>query len=113
MSGWDISPEGVSAVLTDVGTELGDEDQTSGLSGHTKTLGEDIAEAAEVAASEPIATALEEFVDAYRDYLRKMTAITSSAISGCSTAVTAYMDGDTDMARESQSNAGDISDLDL
>lgn len=113
MSGWDISPDGVSAVLTEVGTELGDEDQTSGLSGHTKTLGEDIGEAAGTAASQPIATALKEFVEAYKDDLQKMTAVTSSAIGGCSAAVTAYMDGDLDMARESQNNAGDISDLDL
>ncbi|GAB3453161.1 hypothetical protein GCM10027570_32090 [Streptomonospora sediminis] len=113
MSGWDISAEGVSSVLSTVGGHVGDEEMTEGLTGEIDTFGNHVQSAGEQAASEPIGLALEEFVDHIRPKLWGMVGRTASAISGCGEATSAYMNGDLEMAAEAQGGAGDISDLDL
>ncbi|WP_046471106.1 DUF6507 family protein [Allosalinactinospora lopnorensis] len=113
MSGWDVSPEGVSSVLLSVGGHLGDEEGTEGLTAQIESFNDHVEEAAGSAASEPIGKALEESVEEYGAKMQKMAAKTSSAISGCSAAAGHYMDGNLEMAAEAQGNTGDISDLDL
>ncbi|WP_131099396.1 DUF6507 family protein [Streptomonospora litoralis] len=113
MSGWDISPEGVGSVLTSVGGYVGDEAMTEGLTGQIEDFGKHLQDAAEDAASEPIATALDEFLDHFGPKMWGMVGRTSSAIGGAGEATKAYMNGNLDMAEEAQANVGDISELDL
>lgn len=113
MSGWDIDPEGVGAVLRKVFDHTGGEDGEGGLVGTLTTMGEHLDYAAQCSKSFPVITALAEFADHYRGPLENMVAKTSSAIDGCGTATRAYMNGNLEMAAEAQNNAGTITDPDL
>ncbi|MUL42637.1 hypothetical protein FZ103_15900 [Streptomonospora sp. PA3] len=113
MSTWDISPEGVSSVLTAVGGHVGDEAMTEGLTGQIDDFSTHVVSASEQAASEPIGQALDEFAGHFGPRMWTMVARTASAISGCSEATTAYVNGNLEMAAEAQGNAGEVPDLDL
>lgn len=59
MSAWNIQSGPVGAVLTTVNGHLGDQDGTSGLTGHVKDLGDAVVSAAETCAdSLPVSIAL-------------------------------------------------------
>ncbi|CAM3753199.1 DUF6507 family protein [Nocardiopsis rhodophaea] len=110
MSGWDINPEGVGGVLQTVSGHLGDEEGTEGLTSDIKSFGNHIETAAVKSDSGPIGTALHGFFDKYSEEMRAMASKTASAINGCGNAVSAYMDGNLEMAAEAQSNAGTVED---
>ncbi|CAM3765742.1 DUF6507 family protein [Nocardiopsis rhodophaea] len=113
MSGWDIDPEGVGAVLNKVYSHTGGEDGEGGLVGTLTSMGKHLEYAGECAKSFPVNYALAEFAEHYGPQLNNMVAKTASAIDGCSTATRAYMNGNLEMAAEAQNNAGTVTDPDL
>lgn len=113
MSGWDIQPQSVFEILRSISDQVGGEDGTGGLVAKIENNNEKISYANSCAASEPIGTALQEFQDEYSVDLNEMVAIGGRCVTGCSDAVNAYLEGDLEMAEKAQSNAGDISGLDL
>ncbi|SKA10393.1 hypothetical protein SAMN02745673_02468 [Marinactinospora thermotolerans DSM 45154] len=113
MSGWDIQAPAVGTVMTTVGGYVGGEDGEGGLVAAIDALGTHVEEAGTAADSGPIGTALAEFLEEYGTTLQGMVAKTASAITGCTDATTAYLDGNLEMAAEAQNNAGVVTDLDL
>ncbi|WP_017621865.1 DUF6507 family protein, partial [Nocardiopsis gilva] len=79
MSGWDIDPEGVGAVLHKVADRAGGEDGEGGLVATLKSMGEHLDYAGKCAKSFPVNTALGEFVEHYRPQLNNMVAKTARA----------------------------------
>ncbi|WP_017538650.1 DUF6507 family protein [Nocardiopsis halophila] len=106
MSGWDIDAESVFATLSYVGSKVGGEDGTGGLVGDSTTVGEKITYAEQCASSYPITKALGEFGENCGPILQAMVARGASCVTGCSDAVAAYLDGDTEMAARAQEQAG-------
>jgi hypothetical protein len=111
MSGWNIQTQQVGAVLTAVNGHLGDQEGTSGLTGHVRDLGEALVAAAETCAdSMPVSAALNGFLGYVAPDCRTMIDKTGSAITGCADAANHYRDGALEMAAEAQANAGVLFD---
>ncbi|ASU61088.1 DUF6507 family protein [Nocardiopsis dassonvillei] len=108
MSAWNIQPSEVSAILTSVSGQVGDEEGTEGLTSHMSSLETHLNEASSGAASDPIGMALAEFADHYFGEIGDMVSISSSAVTGASDATLYYVNGNLEMAAESQANAGKI-----
>jgi hypothetical protein len=111
--GWDIDTVTVNGILQSVGTHAGGEDGSGGLAGMLTSFNGHIEAAGTAAASNPIGTALVEFVTHYSDDLSGMVTKTGSAIKGCVDACGFYLDGDYTMAADAQSEAGTLENLDL
>ncbi|WP_304452821.1 DUF6507 family protein [Nocardiopsis sp. YSL2] len=111
MSAWNIQSGPVGAVLTTVNGHLGDQDGTSGLTGHVRDLGDAVVAASEACAdSLPVSVALNGFLEHYSPDCRAMIEKTASAITGCSEATNHYLAGALEMAAEAQANAGAVFD---
>ncbi|MFC3996259.1 DUF6507 family protein [Nocardiopsis sediminis] len=108
MSGWDIDAPAVGTVMTTVGGYVQGDDGTGGLVGKIQTFSGNVDNAATQAASGPISTALGEFVGEYADKLTNMVLKSASAVTGCTEATTAYLDGDLEMAATAQEGAGRV-----
>ncbi|MDT0304211.1 DUF6507 family protein [Streptomonospora wellingtoniae] len=108
--GWDLKPEEISGVLTTVAGHIGDEEQTEGLSLHSKSLGTALDDAGAAAKSAPIGTALQEFSTHCFGLVKDMVGLGSSAVKGAGDAAMHYVNGNLDMAAEAQSNAGTVED---
>ena len=112
MSGWDIDPAGVSTVLGKVGAVVGD-GSGGGLSGATNSGLTSLSEATSASGSGIVGMAVNEFIEYVSNNSQQMTSRTVRATVGCSEAVQAYIDGDTEMAERAQSRVGGTTGLDL
>ncbi|HLU98102.1 MAG TPA: DUF6507 family protein [Thermobifida alba] len=102
MSGWDLNPGEINVVLQSVGNHVGGEDGEGGLVGLLDTFGTHVEEAGTACDSGPIGMALGEFMEEYTDKLKGMVDKSISAITGCSDATMAYVNGNLEMAAEAQ-----------
>jgi hypothetical protein len=104
--GWDIHPAGVKSVVTKVAGHVTDGHGGGVTLEHElKDFGDHLQNAAVAAASEPIGTALKEFVEHYSAGLKSMATKTGSCITGAVGATKAYIQGDLEMAAEAQKKA--------
>ncbi|GAA2944648.1 DUF6507 family protein [Streptomyces griseoincarnatus] len=111
MTGWDISPSGVSGVLKETAKAA------EGLSNTGKALQESMPSAAKSAGTiqqggversgvqGPVGAALGEFFTAYQEKLMYVAVRTSNSLNGAAGATNAYVKGDLDMAARAQANA--------
>ncbi|MER6750559.1 DUF6507 family protein [Streptomyces fungicidicus] len=111
MTGWDISPSGVSGVLKETAKAA------EGLSNTGKALQKTMPSAAESAGTiqqggveksgvqGPVGAALGEFFTAYQEKLMYVAVRTSNSLNGAAGATNAYVKGDLDMAARAQANA--------
>ncbi|MEU3156909.1 DUF6507 family protein [Streptomyces griseoincarnatus] len=111
MTGWDISPSGVSGVLKETAKAA------EGLSNTGKALQESMPSAAKSAGTiqqggversgvqGPVGAALGEFFTAYQEKLMYVAVRTSNSLNGAADATNAYVKGDLDMAARAQANA--------
>ncbi|MCP3014991.1 DUF6507 family protein [Nocardiopsis dassonvillei] len=108
MSQWNIQPAAVGGVLTAVAGHLGEEGGGDGLIGVMQKVEEHLVDSGDYAKSPVIGMALGEFAEHYFAIMSEMAGLTVSAVSGASEATTHYVEGDLDMAAESQASAGTI-----
>lgn len=106
MSKWNIQPTGVGEVLTNVADHLGEEGGDEGLIGSMTATEEILTSLSEEAGSAPVSMALSEFAEHVFGLMGDMASLTVSAVTGASEATTHYVNGDLEMAAESQENAG-------
>ncbi|MFC8441293.1 DUF6507 family protein [Streptomyces griseoincarnatus] len=111
MTGWDISPSGVSGVLKETAKAA------EGLSNTGKALQESMPSAAKSAGTIQqggversgvqglVGAALGEFFTAYQEKLMYVAVRTSNSLNGAAGATNAYVKGDLDMAARAQANA--------
>ncbi|MEU2991265.1 DUF6507 family protein [Streptomyces griseoincarnatus] len=111
MTGWDISPSGVSGVLKETAKAA------EGLSNTGKALQESMPSAAKSAGTiqqggversgvqGPVGAALGEFFTAFQEKLMYVAVRTSNSLNGAAGATNAYVKGDLDMAARAQANA--------
>ncbi|UGQ15040.1 DUF6507 family protein [Yinghuangia sp. ASG 101] len=118
MSGWDIDPLGVQEVLNTT-IEAAEEIETWGeaYSGHLEsaaysagTLDFGGEEAPEVG---PVGDALARFAENTQEDVAYVAARAGASIQGAYDATVAYIEGDLDMAAQSQSKALEAPDVDL
>jgi hypothetical protein len=104
--GWNIDPAGVKSVVTKVAGHVTDgHGGGDTLESHAKDLADHIGEAGTSAASNPIGTALKEFVEHYAPTLKGMATKTGNCIQGAVDATKHYIQGDLEMAADAQKNA--------
>ncbi|WP_174545951.1 DUF6507 family protein [Nocardiopsis dassonvillei] len=108
MSGWNIQPAEVGAVLTSVAGYIGEEGGSDGLVGAMTSAENLITAINEEANSTPVSVALGEFAEHNFGLMGDMAGLTVSAVTGASEATTHYFNGNLDMAAEAQENAGVI-----
>jgi hypothetical protein len=108
MSGWNIQPAEVGAVLTSVAGYIGEEGGGDGLVGAMTSAENLITAINEEANSTPVSVALGEFAEHNFGLMGDMAGLTVSAVTGASEATTHYFNGNLDMAAEAQENAGVI-----
>ncbi|MFI6577041.1 DUF6507 family protein [Nocardiopsis sp. NPDC050513] len=106
MSSWDITPQDVGSVLSATAAHLGEEGGTDGLLGEVDRLETDITLASGHINSAPISIALGEFAEHHFGLMGDMLSLTANALEQTSEATTAYVEGNREMALESQRNAG-------
>jgi hypothetical protein len=103
MSSWNIDPAGVRSVVTRVGGYVTDGNGGGDtLEHHAKDLGDHIEDAAVAAQSNPIGTALKEFVEHYAPTVKGMATKTGRCIEGAVEATRYYIKADLEMAAEAQ-----------
>jgi hypothetical protein len=107
---WDVKPEQVGAVLSETAEHIGEEGGGDGLLNHMNKLETRVTALNNHINSPPIGIALGEFAEHYFAMAGGMLSLTASAVQGTSEATTFYMEGDREMAAESQSTAGTIPD---
>ena len=110
MSAWDISPQEVGSVLSATASHIGEEGGSDGLLGEMNRLESDITSVNSHINSTPITIALGEFAEHYFGLMGDMLSLTSNALEQTSEATTAYVEGNNEMALESQRNAGNVPD---
>ncbi|APC33706.1 hypothetical protein A9R04_02840 [Nocardiopsis dassonvillei] len=108
MSGWNIQPAEVGAVLTSVAGYIGEEGGSDGLVGAMTSAENLITAINEEANSTPVSVALGEFAEHNFGLMGDMAGLAVSAVTSTSTAVTHYFNGNMEMAAEAQENAGVI-----
>ncbi|ADH70430.1 MULTISPECIES: DUF6507 family protein [Nocardiopsis] len=108
MSGWNIQPAEVGAVLTSVAGYIGEEGGSDGLVGAMTSAENLITAINEEANSTPVSVALGEFAEHNFGLMGDMAGLAVSAVTNTSTAVTHYFNGNMEMAAEAQENAGVI-----
>ncbi|WDZ91586.1 DUF6507 family protein [Nocardiopsis sp. HUAS JQ3] len=108
MTGWNIQPAEVGAVLTSVAGYIGEEGGGDGLVGAMTSAEGLITAVSEEADSAPVSVALGEFAEHNFGLMGDMAGLTVSAVTGASEATTHYFNGNLDMAAEAQENAGVI-----
>ena len=108
MSQWNIQPAAVGGVLTAVVGHLGEEGGGDGLIGVMQKVEEHIVDSGDYSKSPIIGMALGEFAEHYFGIMGDMAGLTVAAVTGASEATTHYVEGDLEMAAESQANAGVI-----
>jgi hypothetical protein len=96
VSMWDIQPDGIRAVLSQVGVHAED------LAAAAKSFGTDIESAANATASTVIITSLTEFATAQARALGRLGDLVQSAENGAVAATNAYLEGDDRMAENAQ-----------
>ncbi|MFF8767045.1 DUF6507 family protein [Nocardiopsis dassonvillei] len=108
MSQWNIQPAAVGGVLQSVAGHLGEEGSGEGLVGVMESVEEHLVDSGEYAKSGVVGMALGEFAEHYFGIMGDIAGLTMAAVTGASEATTHYMDGNLEMAEESQANAGVI-----
>ncbi|MFD6096008.1 DUF6507 family protein [Nocardiopsis flavescens] len=108
MSQWNIQPAAVGGVLQSVAGHLGEEGSGEGLVGVMESVEEHLMDCGEYAKSGIIGMALGEFAGHYFGIMGDIAGLTMAAVTGASEATTHYMNGNLEMAEESQANAGVI-----
>jgi hypothetical protein len=99
VTGWDIHPDGVQAVVTRVGTH------TQTLSTAAKSFATNIQAAAQASGSSVVANALNDFLTHRAAELTGLGTLIESAETGAVNATIAYLKGDEQMAANAQAAA--------
>lgn len=107
MSAYDIDPPGVASVVTKVAGHVAGEGGTGGggLVKQLENFGTHVGQAATAASSQPVGTALQEYVEYTTPGLRGMVSKAGACITGAVEATKAYINGDMEMLAEAQRNA--------
>lgn len=108
MSNWNIQPQEVGGVLTTVAGHIGEEGGSEGLIGCMNKIEDRLTSISEEADSVPISIALGEFAQHYFGVMGDMASLTISAIEGAGEATNHYVNGNLEMAAESQAGAGEV-----
>jgi hypothetical protein len=106
MSAWDITPQEVGSVLSTTAGYIGEEGGSEGLLGEMTSLESTITNLNSYVNSAPISVSLGEFANHYFGLMGDMLSLTANALERTSEATTAYVEGNNEMALESQRNAG-------
>ncbi|MFF1837678.1 DUF6507 family protein [Streptomyces sp. NPDC058231] len=127
MTGWDLKPQGIQGVLKTTGETAGK------IETHAKAFGEHLTSAAtsagtvsadggdgggggkggEKATGGLVALALSQYAEHATSDLKFIAARAGKSLTGAVDATTAYLNGDLEMAAESQRKALGVPDLDL
>ncbi|GAA3478415.1 MULTISPECIES: DUF6507 family protein [Streptomyces] len=125
MTGWDLKPQGIQGVLKTTGETAGK------IETYAKSYGEHLTSAAtsagtitaeggdgggkdgEKAAGGLVALALSQYAEHATSDLKFIAARAGKSLTGAVDATTAYLNGDLEMAAESQRKALGVPDLDL
>jgi len=107
MSAWDIDPAGVSGVLDKT------KSVAKGFETHLTAIGSAMESAAPNTSSQLVVAALGKFAEELKPEAEGVVNLTGSAMNGCSLAVKAYVEGDTEMAARAQANAATVTTPDM
>ncbi|WP_406322167.1 DUF6507 family protein [Streptomyces sp. NBC_01637] len=122
MTGWDLKPQGIQGVLKTTGETAGKIESyaksygkhlTSAATSAGTITAEDGGEGGEKAGGGLVALALSQYAEHATTDLKFIAARAGKSLTGAVDATTAYLDGDLEMAAESQRKALGIPDLDL
>ncbi|HIY41501.1 MAG TPA: hypothetical protein H9836_10270 [Candidatus Nocardiopsis merdipullorum] len=105
MTNWNVQPQEVGNVLSETAAHIGEEGG-DGLLGEMDQLESRITSVNDHINSTPITIAIGEFSEHYFGLIGDMLSLTSNALQETSNAVTHYVNGQEEMALESQENAG-------
>lgn len=106
MTNWNVQPQEVGTVLSETAAYIGEEGGSDGLLGEMDRLQGRITSVNSHINSTPITISIGEFSEHYFGLLGDMLSLTSNAVRQTSNAVTHYVNGQEEMALESQENAG-------
>ncbi|MFE7793448.1 DUF6507 family protein [Streptomyces sp. NPDC057460] len=122
MTGWDLKPQGIQGVLKTTGETAGKIESyaksygkhlTSAATSAGTITAEDGGEGGEKAGGGLVALALSQYAEHATTDLKYIAARAGKSLTGAVDATTAYLNGDLEMAAESQRKALGIPDLDL
>lgn len=122
MTGWDLKPQGIQGVLKTTGETAGKIESyakaygkhlTSAATSAGTITAEDGGEGGEKAGGGLVALALSQYAEHATTDLKFIAARAGKSLTGAVDATTAYLNGDLEMAAESQRKALGIPDLDL
>ncbi|WP_392752363.1 DUF6507 family protein [Streptomyces sp. LN590] len=122
MTGWDLKPQGIQGVLKTTGETAGKLESyaksygkhlTSAATSAGTITAEDGGEGGEKAGGGLVALALSQYAEHATTDLKFIAARAGKSLTGAVDATTAYLNGDLEMAAESQRKALGIPDLDL
>ncbi|WP_406406722.1 DUF6507 family protein [Streptomyces sp. NBC_01643] len=122
MTGWDLKPQGIQGVLKTTGETAGKIESyaksygkhlTSAATSAGTITAEDGGEGGEKAGGGLVALALSQYAEHATTDLKFIAARAGKSLTGAVDATTAYVNGDLEMAAESQRKALGIPDLDL
>ena len=106
MTNWNVQPQEVGTVLSETAAYIGEEGGGDGLLGEMSRLESRVTSVNNHINSTPITIAIGEFSEHYFGLMGDMLSLTANAVQETSNAVTQYMNGQEEMALESQENAG-------
>lgn len=106
MTNWNVQPQEVGTVLSNTASYIGEEGGSDGLLGEMDRLESRVTSVNSHINSTPITIAIGEFSEHYFGLMGDMLSLTSNAVQETSNAVTHYVNGQQEMALESQENAG-------
>ncbi|MFC8264095.1 DUF6507 family protein, partial [Streptomyces sp. NPDC057291] len=121
-TGWDLKPQGIQGVLKTTGETAGKIESyaksygkhlTSAATSAGTITAEDGGESGEKAGGGLVALALSQYAEHAMTDLKFIAARAGKSLTGAVDATTAYLNGDLEMAAESQRKALGIPDLDL
>ncbi|XKK37198.1 DUF6507 family protein [Nocardiopsis sp. ARC36] len=108
MSAWNILPSEVGGVLTTVAGHIGEEGGSEGLVGSMTSTEALLTSISGEANSTPVSMALGEFAEHNFGLMGDMAGVAVSAVTNTSLAVQYYVDGNLQMATDTQRDAGVI-----
>lgn len=106
MTNWNVQPQEVGTVLSETAAYIGEEGGSDGLLGEMSRLESRVTSVNNHINSTPITIAIGEFSEHYFGLMGDMLSLTANAVQETSNAVTQYMNGQEEMALESQEKAG-------
>ncbi|GAA1459580.1 DUF6507 family protein [Nocardiopsis exhalans] len=113
MSSWDIDPVGISIALTNVQTDLGAGEEGGGLSESAGRVDDQLDRALMTAKSALVEVELMRFMNQVQTQTSNIFLHGLSCVTAAGEATQLYIDGDQEMALESQKTAGNIENLGL